>query len=288
MQLRLAFSVAAHLEPEILIIDEVLSVGDVAFQEKCLGRMEEASQGGTHGHLHQPRPDSVRNLCDRAMLLSRGRVSAIGPLSRGHRRVRGVGHDREPARSLRERETRDGSGELRFIDVRLEREGRLIDSPVTGEDCDIVLSYESEAGRSLHGVNFGITIFALGDSAPMINLSSETAGAVFGEIPATGEARCRLHNCPLPAGQYFMSIWAEQGGVLYDGVHRAFEITISEGDFYGSGRQPHPDHRTVLVPNAWTVTEPSRRGAATAREARRSAEPRGRMSWPRRRPPAPS
>ena len=56
MQLRLAFSVAAHLEPEILIVDEVLSVGDLAFQQKCLGRMEAASRGGTHRRLHQPQP----------------------------------------------------------------------------------------------------------------------------------------------------------------------------------------------------------------------------------------
>ena len=77
MQLRLAFSVAAHLEPEILIIDEVLSVGDLAFQQKCLGRMEAASTGGPHRRLHQPQPaQSVVNLCDRAILLSDGRVTA--------------------------------------------------------------------------------------------------------------------------------------------------------------------------------------------------------------------
>src|SRR5512132_4024288 len=160
-------------------------------------------------------------------------------------------------RGLRERENRDGSGELRFVDARLERDGRVIDSPTTGEDCDIVLSYEEQTETSFRGVNFGITIFTLEENAPLLNLSSKTTGAVFPDIPPRGEVRCRLHNCPLPAGQYFMSIWAEQAEVMLDGVHRAFEMTVADGDFYGSGRQPHPDHRTVLVPHDWSVTGPA-------------------------------
>jgi homopolymeric O-antigen transport system ATP-binding protein len=252
MQLRLAFSVAAHLEPEILIIDEVLSVGDVAFQQKCLDRMEGVSREGRTVVFISHNLASVRNLCDRGMLLSRGRSRAVGPVSEVIEEYIGE-VERDLPRSLRERENRDGSGELRFVDARLERDGEVIDSPTTGEDCDIVLSYETERGEPFRTVNFGITVFALEDNAPLLNLSSETAGAVFRDVPPRGEARCRLHNCPLPAGQYFLSIWADLAGEMLDGVHRAFEITVSGGDFYGSGRQPHPDHRTVLVPHDWSV-----------------------------------
>jgi lipopolysaccharide transport system ATP-binding protein len=256
MQLRLAFSVAAHLEPEIMIIDEVLAVGDVAFQQKCLERMEGASREGRTVVFISHNLASVRNLCDRGMLLSQGRVRAIGEVSEVIDEYIGE-VKRDLPRSLRERENRDGSGELRFVDARLELGGQLIDSPVTGEDCDIVLSYEAEAETPLPRANFGITIFTLEEHTPLLNLSSETAGAVFRNIPPRGEARCRLHNCPLPAGQYFMSIWAERAGEMLDGVHRAFEMTVSGGDFYGSGQQPHPDHRTVLVPHEWSVGAPS-------------------------------
>jgi lipopolysaccharide transport system ATP-binding protein len=257
MQLRLAFSVAAHLEPEILIIDEVLSVGDVAFQQKCLDRMEGVSREGRTVVFISHNLASVRNLCDRGMLLSRGRSRAVGPVSEVIEEYIGE-VERDLPRSLRERENRDGSGELRFVDARLERDGEVIDSPTTGEDCDIVLSYETERGEPFRTVNFGITIFSLEESTPLLNLSSETAGAVFPNVPPQGEVRCRLHNCPLPAGQYFMSIWAELAGEMLDGVHRAFEMTVGGGDFYGSGRQPHPDHRTVLVPHDWSITEASR------------------------------
>jgi lipopolysaccharide transport system ATP-binding protein len=256
MQLRLAFSVAAHLEPEILIIDEVLSVGDVAFQQKCLDRMEGVSREGRTVVFISHNLASVRNLCDRALLLSRGRARAVGPVSEVIDEYIGE-VERDLPRSLRERENRDGSGDLHFVDARLERNGEVIDSPTTGADCDIVLSYEAQRQEQFRSVNFGIIIFTLEEHTPLLNLSSETAGAVFPDIPPRGEARCRLHNCPLPAGQYFMSIWAERGGEMFDGVHRAFEMTVSDGDFYGSGRPPHPDHRTVLVPHEWSVTEAS-------------------------------
>jgi lipopolysaccharide transport system ATP-binding protein len=256
MQLRLAFSVAAHLEPEILIVDEVLSVGDVAFQQKCLDRMEDVSREGRTIVFISHNLGSVRNLCDRAMLLSRGSINAIGGV--GEVITEYIGEvERDLPRSLRERENRDGSGELRFVDMHLERAGQAIDSPTSGEDLDIVLSYEAKRERPFRTVNFGISLFSLEDSTPLLNLSSETSGAVFRNVPPKGEARCRLHNCPLPAGQYFMSVWADLGGEMLDGVHRAFEMTVSGGDFYGSGRQPHPDHRTVLVPHDWAVSEPS-------------------------------
>jgi lipopolysaccharide transport system ATP-binding protein len=259
MQLRLAFSVAAHLEPEILIVDEVLSVGDVAFQEKCLDRMEGASREGRTIVFISHNLGAVRNLCDRAMLLSRGKMRAIGGVSQVINEY--VGEvERDLPRSLRERENRDGSGELRFVEMRLERNGQVIDSPTSGEDVDVVLNYETERDKPFRTVNFGITIFSLEDSMPLLNLSSETVGAVFRDVPPKGEVRCRLHNCPLPAGQYFMSITADLSGEMLDGVHRAFETTVTGGDFYGSGRQPNPDHRTVLVPHEWSVIEASAPG----------------------------
>ena len=109
MQLRLAFAVAAHLEPEILIVDEVLSVGDVAFQQKCLDRMEGVSREGRTIVFISHNLGSVRNLCDRALLLSGGKMSAIGGVSEVIDDYIGEVESDLP-RSLRERENRDGSG----------------------------------------------------------------------------------------------------------------------------------------------------------------------------------
>jgi lipopolysaccharide transport system ATP-binding protein len=252
MQLRLAFSVAAHLEPEILIVDEVLAVGDMAFQEKCLGRMESASREGRTVVFISHNLTSVMNLCDRAMLLAKGRVEGIGPVAK----VVDTYVDsvmQEMSLDLRERENRDGDGRLRFTDLRLERDGRGIDSPATAQDFDIVLSYETADGAPLSGVNFGINVISHGEGTPMLTLDAEAVGARFKEIPGTGDVRCRVERCPLPAGQYLLSLWATAHGQIADGVHRATDMTVAGGDFFGTGAEPPDYHRTVLVDHGWSL-----------------------------------
>ena len=81
MYLRLAFSVAAHLEPEILLVDEVLAVGDAQFQQKCMGKMGEVSRGGRTVLFVSHNLAAIRRLCPRSLLLQSGRVAAIGNTS---------------------------------------------------------------------------------------------------------------------------------------------------------------------------------------------------------------
>ena len=99
MYVRLAFAVAAHLEPEILIVDEVLAVGDAAFQEKCLGKMSEVTHGGRTVLFVSHNMPAVQTLCSKAVYLQEGRVKAVGkvqPLVRDYladgnlERVQGV------------------------------------------------------------------------------------------------------------------------------------------------------------------------------------------------------
>src|SRR5262249_22194082 len=157
MYLRLAFAVAAHLEPEILIVDEVLSVGDLAFQEKCLGRMERvAGEGRTVVFVSHNLP-AVQKLCARALLLSKGRQVVVGPtrdvISEYVRSVR-----RDTATRLDDRADRQGSGRLRFRDVAFESAGARVDSPATGQDFEIVLGYETRDGRRPRNVNVAVSV----------------------------------------------------------------------------------------------------------------------------------
>src|SRR5205807_3770983 len=91
MYVRLAFAVAAHLEPEILIVDEVLAVGDMAFQRKCMGRMREVGRTGCTVLFVSHNMPAVESLCSRALLLDAGRVECDGPvrnlIQEYHRRV---------------------------------------------------------------------------------------------------------------------------------------------------------------------------------------------------------
>ena len=79
MYVRLAFAVAAHLEPEILLVDEVLAVGDAAFQKKCLGKMGEVAAARPDGALRQPQHGGGRGLCSRAIWIDRGRSRRMAP-----------------------------------------------------------------------------------------------------------------------------------------------------------------------------------------------------------------
>jgi lipopolysaccharide transport system ATP-binding protein len=254
MQLRLAFSVAAHLEPEILIIDEVLSVGDLAFQQKCLGRMEAASTEGRTVVFISHNLSSVVNLCDRAIMLAQGQVAASGKVGEVvDAYVADVTSDLE--RGIRDRQNRHGNGKLRFVDFRLERDGHAIDSPATGEDVDLVLSFEKHTAEALRGVRFNMSILSLADQTPLLDLDSAATGNTFSETPMAGEVRCRVHRCPLPAGQYYVDVRADAGGERLDSLNHVAEMTVAEGDFYGTGtvHERIMDYRTVLVDHAWSL-----------------------------------
>jgi lipopolysaccharide transport system ATP-binding protein len=260
MQLRLAFAVAAHLEPEILIIDEVLSVGDLAFQEKCLGRMETVASEGRTVLFVSHNLTAVSHLCERAMLLEGGHVVTQGATQDVlETYVRSV--VRETGTPLTERKDRHGSGKLRFTEVLFETDGAVVDSPATGEDFDVVVRYETVDGRPIKNVSFAVQVNTLlGDV--ILHLYTRTAGVQVPEAPPVGEVRCHVPRCPLPPGQYAITLWADQSGDPVDWIQRACELTVREGDFYGSGQTQLPSHQSVLVEHQWTVAAPDGTAAA--------------------------
>ena len=265
MQLRLAFSVAAHLEPEILIIDEVLSVGDLAFQEKCLGRMETVAGEGRTVLFVSHNLTAVSTLCPRSMLLESGSKIVEGKTDDViEAYVRSV--VREAGTLLTERDDRKGTGKLRFTEIVFEERGRVVDSPSTGEDFEIVLRYETADGKRIRNVSFAVQVLTLlGDV--ILHFYTRTAGVRVPEAPAVGEVRCSVPRCPLPPGQYTVTLWADQGGDPVDWIQRACELTVREGDFFGSGQTQLPSHQSVLVDHRWTVSAqdgtPSAEGGVT-------------------------
>jgi lipopolysaccharide transport system ATP-binding protein len=251
MYLRLAFAVAAHLEPEILIVDEVLSVGDLAFQEKCVSRMESVAGEGRTVLFVSHNLAAVQKLCPRSLLLSRGRSVQLGPtpdvIDAYVHQVR-----RDASSDLAARRDREGNGRLRFIDIWFEHDGQRLDAPQTGRDCDIVMAYETADRQPIHDPSFAVSISTfLG--VTMLHLHTQTTGARLGEAPASGEVRCHLPRCPLPAGQYSLNVFADRGGEVLDWVQRAAEMTITEGDFFGAGQSQPRSHQSILVDHAWSV-----------------------------------
>jgi lipopolysaccharide transport system ATP-binding protein len=251
MYLRLAFSVAAHLEPEILIVDEVLSVGDLAFQEKCLGRMERVAGEGRTVLFVSHNLTAVQSLCPRSMLLANGREIMTGPtgdvIEEYVRTIR-----RHATTSLSARSDREGTGRFRFTGISFEDPRGPVDVAVTGDDLEIVLDYESSDGQPVRGAGFAIGVYTV-LGALVLQLQSDVAGSTVTTIPPVGSVRCKVPRLPLPAGHYVLNLMGASGGTPADWVQRACELTVAEGDFFGSGRRLPDAHQTVLVDQEWGV-----------------------------------
>lgn len=118
MHARLGFAVAAHLEPDILIVDEVLSVGDTAFQKKCLGKMNEVTREGRTVLFVSHNMGAVQQLCSRSILLRKGELVAMGETDKIVQQYLCI-DETQVGNPIAERTDRDGSGNARILDVKI-------------------------------------------------------------------------------------------------------------------------------------------------------------------------
>ncbi|MFM7439647.1 MAG: polysaccharide ABC transporter ATP-binding protein, partial [Snowella sp.] len=142
MYVRLAFAVAAHLEPEILVVDEVLAVGDAAFQKKCLGKMGDvAEKEGRTVLFVSHNMVAVEKLCQRGIVLHQGNFRFIGNQSNAINYY--LSHWSEGKVSLKDREDRKGTGEIQVISIEIKDENsHYLDIVKSGQTIDIFLHYE--------------------------------------------------------------------------------------------------------------------------------------------------
>ena len=248
MYVRLAFAVAAHLEPEILLVDEVLSVGDQEFQQRCLGRMDEVAQSGRTVLFISHNLAAVSSLCSRAMLLQHGFAVEQGPVDRVLERYLKSVH--EAARmSLAVRSDRQGDGALRFTAFEFAGERDVARS---GDDVEIRLEYEAQAAPSNVMVAVGVNGL-LGE--PLFLCSMQLTGERVAAAPLSGTFVCTIPRLPLAAGRYSVNIYAEVNGVLADWVRDAATFDVVASDFFGTGQLPPGAHGHFLVDHSWSFRE---------------------------------
>ena len=141
MYLRLAFSVAAHLNPEILLVDEVLAVGDAAFQEKCLGKMGDVARQGRTVLFVSHNLGALANLCPRAILLTAGKVHSIGPSRAVIDEYIALGKEASGERVWATPEEGPGSERIRLHAVRVVSGGRVSSDVDISKDVEIEVEY---------------------------------------------------------------------------------------------------------------------------------------------------
>jgi lipopolysaccharide transport system ATP-binding protein len=256
MYVRLAFAVAAHLEPEILLVDEVLSVGDHAFQQRCIGRMDEIAHGGRTILFVSHNLATVSALCSEACMLERGGVAAYGRVDDVLAQYLASVSTQETG-SLRSRLDRQGDGRIRFTAVEVAGPGTVR----LGEPTEILLHYE--AVSKLSNVMVGVGIYGL-LGEPICLFSTRITGQDLANVPREGVFRCSIPRLPLVPDRYSLNVYVEANGLLADWVQGAHTFEVAESDFFGSGHLPEKTHGRFVVDHEWSVdaTQPSRTDAS--------------------------
>ena len=276
MRLRLGFAVAAHLLTHILLVDEVLAVGDFEFQKKCLSKMENLHQGGRTVLFVSHNLTAVEHLCPRTIWIDQGRVRQDGA-------TEGVVHDylahfsansRDPS-NLADAKSREGTGQVRIVGIEfLDVSGAAMPVVRSGDPVTIRVHYE--ARTEVHGAQFGIEIFKPG--LHIAALRSVNAGQLIPYLTCGRgyiDAVCDCVN--LVPGRYSITLWAKgpiadgNSKLYWDVIEGCATLDVEPSDFYGMGSGVEYGSGIVLLPCHWEMSgapESPASGEAVARFGR--------------------
>jgi lipopolysaccharide transport system ATP-binding protein len=252
MYVRLAFAVAAHLEPDVLIVDEVLAVGDAEFQRKCLGKMEDvSSRDGRTVILVSHQMPAIQNLCSRCVLMDRGRITMQGRTAEVVRSYLSSGASLAGS-GLAGREDRVGKGDAKIISVGLhDTDGRALAEAASGEDVVLRLGYEVKPGTALHDAVFCVEICK--DLKQYFSLSSALVDPRPIRLSGSGHLDFLIPSWPLMGGRYHANLFLGTKEGVQDHLEDAAVIDVTDGDFYGTGKLHHEGWQgvSVLVRHSW-------------------------------------
>ncbi|WP_250632760.1 ABC transporter ATP-binding protein [Rhodoflexus caldus] len=249
MYVRLAFAVAAHLLADILIVDEVLAVGDAEFQKKCIGKMKDVSSGQGRAVLFVSHNMAVlQNLCETALILKNGRMESdkLDIKTAINQYTTTISQN---ITQISQRNDRVGNQKLNAIGVQfLNAENKDVKVISSGEYVKIVIYYESSTVVSNVSVALSFNSI-LGENK--IILWSELLNKTY-HVSSDGKFECIVPKFPLSPGTYSVNIFIrEQNGEIVDWIIDAFLLEVQEGDFFKTGRLTPLSHQSVLVDHNW-------------------------------------
>lgn len=249
MYVRLAFAVAAHLEPEILLVDEVLAVGDAEFQKKCLGKMQNVAQGGRTIFFVSHNMAAIKRLCSVVKVFDRGRlIFSEQPQVAVTKYLGAIAtscNDR-----LENRSDRLGNGEFRWVAVRfLDHDKTPVEQITSGESLTVEAHY-----RTTEKINHKSMIVVMSFWDENRNLvamfASDEMGTTFEPLAFSGLIRLQVPHFLLRAGVYSLTLFASHHSTRredwYDSVDDACSLVVSPGDFWQSGATNRPGSYALI------------------------------------------
>jgi lipopolysaccharide transport system ATP-binding protein len=271
MYVRLAFAVAAHLDPEILVVDEVLAVGDLTFQKKCLGKMSEVSRGGRTVLFVSHNMAAIENLCTRGVVLQQGKLTYDGKAKEAIQYYlnslslqRGSGHIVE----LNDVGTRRSQVAplLKRLEFLTENEMPLSEGLPVGSLLKVRVNFEIPSSTSNFNVGLGFN-----------NIYGQrifTAHSVFEpnrwekERVGPQVLACEIPSFTLTPGEYTVKVWLDLKGSEADAIEDAAKITVLESDFYGTGKVPW--NGAIVLKHSWQLEDSAQGNDPAAQSAERA------------------
>jgi lipopolysaccharide transport system ATP-binding protein len=254
MYVRLAFSVAAYLEPEILVVDEVLAVGDIEFQNKCLGKLGDVIHDGRTVLFVSHNMAAIRSLCNRCIYLSKGAVRADGDTADSLQRfLNDAGHAHYSSQDLTEAQGRTPRSQKLMTRVELrDAHGAAMASIQSGSPLAILVEFSEcrTPFKPVLGVvvrdQYGTALFGINNRI--------VPGYAFHHTHRSGTIICILDALPLAPGLYSVDLYLGNEISDLDVVLDAIRFQVIASDYFQSGKLPPPEAGPFLLSARWDLT----------------------------------
>ena len=248
MYVRLAFAVAAHLDTEILVVDEVLAVGDAAFQNRCLNKMGEVSRSGRTVLFVSHNLASLRTLCKTAMVLESGRLTRAGDAA-DQIALYLADLSATSSESLVDRRDREGTGECILSGLSLTDEFENSASQfLSGTALNLVLRYQCRASAR---PRVAALSFWSAEGTKLFHVDNVSSGFRWLPSKGQGELACRIPKLPLVPGRYYINCALTTDNGLSDHLFSAATFDVLPGDYHGSGSPTPAQGTMVFVDHYW-------------------------------------
>lgn len=253
MYVRLAFAVAAHLETDILLVDEVLAVGDAEFQKRCTRRMSDVAKSGRTVLLVSHNMGAIQTNCARGLLLREGKLVHDGPVQDVVRDYLASLSPVGAGLEIGENHPRGGSGAFRVRSVRFSNEKGDIAQLVCGQAGRIRVEIEARPeALPIRNASVALALYNM-DGFRLCTLWSRPSGSALEIDRPRFTVEVNLPRVPFRAGEYRIEVYADGGGEVCDWIENAGSVEIAEGDFYGTGVATAPIHGPFFCEHRWNT-----------------------------------
>jgi lipopolysaccharide transport system ATP-binding protein len=258
MKVRLGFAVAAHLDPEILVVDEVLAVGDAEFQKKAIGKMGEVASGGRTVLFVSHNMLSVRKLCKNGIVLQNGMLNFRGTANEAVDEYLKIYADIYENMSLEDIPRTDSTnGLVKFLNYEFVNEQNKSISPHCGKPLRIRLKVNVTEDIDNVYISAGIRNM-LGE--PIMTFPSNCTMDNFPLKKGTHYINLDIPKLPLTAGTYRLGLWCTAKNIYSktncaDYIDNVIKLSVEEGDFFTNGKliAPHLAGKVVLCDHKWII-----------------------------------